>query len=155
METKTINQLMAGLKISLKIKVKHWNHRLMQLVWIFFRATHIVTIVVCIAPTSLYALLTASGHGFDGPADDVLGDFLQTWIRTSASSWTVCGGAWWHRTHWYIVSNRCSAGFRSGEQGGQSMASIPSSFRNGLHTPATWGRALSCTRRNPGHTAPA
>ena len=37
----------------------------------------------------------------------------------------------------------------------QSMASMPLSSRNCLHTLATWGWALSCTRRNPGPTAPA
>ncbi|TWW62758.1 hypothetical protein D4764_04G0014050 [Takifugu flavidus] len=36
-----------------------------------------------------------------------------------------------------IMSQRCSTGFRSGEHGGQSMVSIPSSSRNCLHTLAT------------------
>ena len=38
----------------------------------------------------------------------------------------------------------------SGERESQSMASMPSSSRNRPHTLATWGRALCCTRRNPG-----
>ena len=38
---------------------------------------------------------------------------------------------------------------------GQSMASMPSSSRNCIHTLASWDQALSCTRMNPGSTAPA
>ena len=40
--------------------------------------------------------------------------------------------------------HRYSIGFRSGEQIGQSLASVPSSSRNCLHTLSTWGWALSC-----------
>ena len=78
----------------------------------------------------------------------------QTWIRASMSSWTVCGTTWQRRMHRYITSQRFSTGFKSGDREGQSMALMPSSFRNCLHTQATWGQALSCTRRNPGPTAP-
>ncbi len=39
----------------------------------------------------------------------------QTWIRASVSSWAVCGATWWHQMHQYIMSQRFSIGFRSGE----------------------------------------
>lgn len=45
-----------------------------------------------------------------------------------------------------IMSQRCSIGFRSSGNEGQSMVSIPSSSRHCLHTLATWGQASSCTR---------
>ena len=62
----------------------------------------------------------------------------QTWIGASVSSWTVCGGTWWLRMHRYTMSHSCSFGF---------IQELP--------TLATRGLALSCTRRNPGPTAPA
>ena len=77
------------------------------------------------------------------------GDLLRTRIRPSASSWTDCGSTWWRWMHRYLMSYRCSVGFRSREWEGQSMASIPSSSGNCLHTLATWGQALSCIRKNP------
>lgn len=40
-------------------------------------------------------------------------------------------------------------------QGRGTGRPMPSSCRNCWHTPATWSRALSCIRRNPGPTAPA
>ncbi|XP_067256831.1 protein MAL2 isoform X2 [Chanodichthys erythropterus] len=43
------------------------------------------------------------------------------------------GGVRWTE----IMFKRCSIGFRSGKRGGHSMVSIPSSFRNCLHTLAT------------------
>ena len=52
------------------------------------------------------------------------------------------------------MSLRCS-GFRSGKRVGQSIVSMPSTSKNRYHTLATWDRALSCTRRNPGPTEPA
>ena len=71
----------------------------------------------------------------------------QTWIRASLSSWTVCVRTWRCRMHQYITSNRCFIGCRSGQLEGQSMASMPSSSRNSIHTLATWGRALSLHQR--------
>ncbi len=77
----------------------------------------------------------------------------QIWTRASLSSWTVWGATWRHQMDRNIMSLRCSIGFRPGEKGDHSMVSIASSSRNCLHTLATWGRALPCTRRNPGPTA--
>ena len=79
----------------------------------------------------------------------------QTWTKASANSWTVCGATWRWWMERDMMSQMCSIGFRSGERAGQSIASMPSSCRNCWHTPATWGLALSCIRRNPGPTAPA
>ncbi len=57
----------------------------------------------------------------------------QAWIRVSVSSWSVC---WQLRILWYIMSQRFSTGFRSGEHEDQSMASMPSSARRLLAS--TW-----------------
>ncbi|MEQ2169741.1 hypothetical protein GOODEAATRI_028415 [Goodea atripinnis] len=46
----------------------------------------------------------------------------------------------------YVLKTFCW--INSGEHGGHSMASIPSSSGNCLHTFATRDWALSCTRRN-------
>lgn len=107
------------------------------------------------APTCLYALPTMFGHAPDESADGVLGDLLPDRIRASVTSWTVCGGAWNCQMHRYITSYKCSIEFRSGRREGQSMTSMSSSSRNCLHIPATWGRAMSCIRSNPGSTAAA
>ena len=53
---------------------------------------------------------------------------------------TVIGGCSRPRTRLSTMSQQCSIGFRSGEQAGQSMASMPSSPRQSIETPA--GRAL-------------
>lgn len=79
----------------------------------------------------------------------------QTSIKASVSSRTICDGTWLCWLHQFIRSYRRSFGFRSGEREGQSMASMPLSSRNCLHTLATWGQALSCTRRNPEPTTAA
>lgn len=79
----------------------------------------------------------------------------QTWTKASANSWTVCGATWRWWMERDVMSQMCSPGFRSGERAGRSIALMPSSCRNCWHTPATWGLALSCIRRNPGPTAPA
>ena len=76
----------------------------------------------------------------------------QTWVRASVSSWTNCGCTWWQLDALYITSHRCSNVFRSKEWESQSMSPMPSSSRNCRHTLATWGQALSCTRRKPGPT---
>lgn len=78
----------------------------------------------------------------------------RTWTKAWANSWLVCGATW----HWMerdMMPQMCSIRFRFGERAGQSIASMASSCRNCWHTPATWGLALSCIRRNPGPTAAA
>lgn len=63
----------------------------------------------------------------------------QTWIRESVlSSRTVCGGTWWRCMQWYIMSDRSSIEFRSGEREGKSVASLSSSLCNCPHTVAAW-----------------
>ena len=79
----------------------------------------------------------------------------QICLRASVSSCKVWGATWRRLMDRNIMSQRCSIGFRSGDRHGHSIVSIPSSSRYCLHTLATWGRALSCIRRNPGPTAPA
>ncbi len=46
---------------------------------------------------------------------------------------------------WYIKSQSCSIGFRSGEHKGLSVASMSLSSRNCLHTLTTWGPTLGLT----------
>ena len=84
-----------------------------------------------------------TGNAPDELANGVLGFSSQTWIRASVSSWTVCGSIWQRQVHWYVRSHRWSIGFRSGEQEGQSVASVPSSSRNCLYTLATESPAVS------------
>lgn len=95
-------------------------------------------------------LPTMSGHAPKELPDNVLGITSQTRMRASATSWTVCGLTWWLLIHRCIMSHRCSIGFRSEQLEGQSMTSVPSSSRNCLNTLATWGQAMSCTRKNSG-----
>ena len=76
-----------------------------------------------------------------------------TQIRASVSSWKVCGGMWRQQMHQYPMSHKYSLGFRSGEQKGQSMASMPSSSRNCLRNLST-GIVLQ-DRNNPGPAASA
>lgn len=61
------------------------------------------------------------------------------WIRESVTSWTVCGAMLWCWMHQHIMTDRCSISFRSAEETGQSMTSMPPSSRNCLHTLATQG----------------
>ena len=62
---------------------------------------------------------------------------------------TVFGGCSRPRTRLSTMSQQCSIGFRSGEQAGQSMASMPSSPRQSIETPAkVCGRAISCIQIN-------
>ena len=82
----------------------------------------------------MYALPMMSGHAPDEPTDGVLGISTQTRIRGSVSSWTVWGSTWCCQMHRYITFHRNWIVIRSGEREGQSMASMPSSSRNCLHT---------------------
>ena len=66
METKIINPLRTGFKITSKIKVKNCNCRLIQL----------IMGPSSVAPTCLYALPTTSRHAPDVMTDGVLGDLL-------------------------------------------------------------------------------
>lgn len=61
---------------------------------------------------------------------------------------------WWIRMLRYIPSQRFSIGLKPVECEGQWVTSMPLSFRNCLDILVTWGQALSCTRRNPGSSAP-
>ena len=107
-----------------------WNHRLIQLVWILPRQ-------LIIWLSSLYDLC-------------VPGCTPNVW----ACSWWLCGwcpegspprpGSGHQRAPGqfiaglgfaqYMMLHRCAIGFRSGEQEGQSMASMPSSSGNCLRT---------------------
>ena len=131
-----------------------WNHTLNQSEKLksqadatcvnFITATHSYS-VVCMAPEWLCALLTHLGML---PMSRPMVSWGSSPRPGSGHQWAPghSGGTW---------RCRCSIGFRSGERQSQSIASMPLSSRNCLHTLATWGRALSCTRRNPGPTAPA
>ncbi len=147
MEIKMINLQRAEFKATPKIKVKIWCSRLVHFAEF---------------PLQQLKMVLSSLHAWQCPGMLLMrrrmvswGISSQIWTRASLSSWTVLGATWRHRMDRNIMSQRCSIGFRSGERGGHSMVSIPSSFRNYLHTLTTWDRALSCTRRNPGPTAPA
>ena len=91
------------------------------------------------APTSLYAHPTKSGHAPDELADGVLGDLIPDLDQGLSD---LLHSLWQYLAvlmHQYITSHRCSIGFRSREHEGQSMASMPPSSRDCLHTLATGG----------------
>ena len=56
----------------------------------------------------------------------------QTSTRVMVSSWTVLGGFRSHRMQWPMISQRCSMGFKSGERAGQSVVSMPASWKKSL-----------------------
>ena len=133
-----------------KIKVNNWNHRLIQLVWLSSRqlimwlsSVYGLHVPVCthniVWPCSWWVSGWCPGGSPPRPDQGISAQSV--WYLAAADTR-------------YITSHRCSIGSRSGEHEGRSMASMPSSSRNCLHTLATWGRALCCTRRNPGPTAP-
>ncbi len=144
MEMKMINLQRAELKDTPKIKVKKWCSRLVHFAEISLQQLKMV-LSSLYGPHVLVLLMRRRMVSW--------GISSQIWTRASLSSWKVWGATWRRRMD--RMSQRCSIGFRSGKRGGHSMVLIPSSSRNCLHTLATWGWALSCTRRNPGPTAPA
>ncbi len=155
MEIKMINLQRAKFKETPKIKVKKWCSRLVHFAEISLQQLKMVLsslygphVLVCMPEKHWGMLLMRRRMVSRGISS-------QIWTRASLSSWTVLGVTWRRQMDRNIMSQRCYIRFRSGELWADSMVSIPSSSRNCLHTPATWGRTFLCTRRNPGPTAPA
>lgn len=61
----------------------------------------------------------------------------RSWLGNHWSS--GAGAPWWCQWDLNMVSHRYSVVFRSGEYGGQSLVSIPSSLMSCLDTLAAWG----------------
>lgn len=83
------------------------------------------------------------------------GTSFQTWQPKASIISLTATWCWWMEQD--IMSQMCSIEFRSGEQVGQSIATVPSYCKNCTHTehiPATWVLALLCSSRDPGKTAP-
>ena len=105
-----------------KIKVKHWNDRLIQLAWIisrqlimWLRSVYGLCGPVC-TPDNVWTCSWWVGGNWPGGSASRPG--------SSVNSLTICGGTWIHR---YITSLRCSIEFGFSECEGQSMVSMPSS----------------------------
>ena len=113
METKIFNPLRAGFKITLKIK--NWNHRLIQLPWILSQQ-----------------LIMSHNSGYMHSLQR-LGMLLMTlrvvsWgissltlIRESVNTWAACDRSWRCRFYRYIMSHCCSVGFGSGKWEGNGI----------------------------------
>ena len=94
-------------------------------------------------PTGIYPFITTIWHAFNQSINVIWGMFAHSSTIVVLGPLTVFGGCSRPWICLLIMSQQCSIGFRSGEQAGQSMASMPSSPRQSIETPAVCGRALS------------
>ena len=108
--------------------------------------TRLVTYVP--PPTGIYPFITTIWHAFNQSINVIWGMFAHSSTIVVLGPLTVFGGCSRPWICLLIMSQQCSIGFRSGEQAGQSMASMPSSPRQSIETPAVCGRALSCIQIN-------
>ena len=81
-------------------------------------------------PTGIYTFTTTIWHAFNQSINVILGMFAHSSTSVVLGPLTVLGGCSRPRTRLSTMFQPCSFGFRSGEQAGQSMASMPSSPRS-------------------------
>ena len=71
-------------------------------------------------------------------------------FRSKTVNWfPLISNLWINLQSHHRTSHRCLIGFRSRECEGHLMASMPSSYRNCLHTMATWSRAFFLHQEEP------
>ncbi|MED6233940.1 hypothetical protein ATANTOWER_019503 [Ataeniobius toweri] len=81
-------------------------------------------------PHVLVCMLTTSEHAHYTMTYSVLGYLLPD--PNQGITELIDNATWWRHIDLNMMSHRCSIGLRSGERGGQSVVSIPSSSRNYL-----------------------
>ena len=158
MEIKCINPWRSGFGVTLKIKVENhttgWsNFDVMSLKQVKMRLSSVCGLHVPVWPHYNAWACSWWGGGWSPEGSPPRPGLKHP--PTPGQSVVQRGVGGWSETWCPRCAQLDSIGFRSGERAGQSIASMPSSCRNCWHTPATWGLALSCIRRNPGPTAPA